>query len=64
MNETVKIWLNDLYNNEIEEVKGTIKNMRLCELGYDGEEPNPYTENIKIQEEYIEVLKEKLEELN
>ena len=65
MNETVKLWFKELYEREIEEVKGTIENMRLCELGYDGNEPiNPYTENIKVQKEYLYVLEEKLAELN
>ena len=64
MNETVKIWLEELYKREIEEAKGTISNEHLCELGYDGNEPfNPHTENIMVLEEYIEVLEEKLEEL-
>jgi hypothetical protein len=64
MNETVKIWLEELYKNEIEEAKGTISNEHLWELGYDGNEPvNPHTENIMALEEYIEVLEEKLKEL-
>lgn len=64
MNETVKIWLEELYTREIEEVNGTIENLKLCELGYDGNEPvNPYTENIKVQKEYINILEEKLKEI-
>ena len=63
MNETVRIWFEELYTKEIEEVKGTIKNERIWELGYDGEEPNPHTENIEVLEEYLERLEEKLEEL-
>lgn len=70
MNETVKIWIENLENptveeikKEIEEVKGTIRNEHLWELGYDGEEPmNPHTENIMILNEYLEVLEEMLEE--
>ena len=67
MNETVKIWLEELNNptkeeikTEIEEVKGTISNERLWELGYDGQEPNPHTENIMVLMEYLEVLEEML----
>ena len=68
MNETVKIWLEELGNPtaeeikaEIEEVKGTISNEHLCELGYDGKEPiNPHTENIMVLMEYLEVLEEML----
>ena len=64
MNEIVKIWLEELYIKEIEEVNGTIENLKLCELGYDGNEPvNPYTENIKVQKEYINILEEKLKEI-
>lgn len=70
MNETVKIWIENLENptveeikKEIEEVKGTIRNEHLWELGYDGEEPmNPHTENIMILNEYLEVLEEMLKE--
>ena len=64
MNETVKIWLEKLYKDGIEEAKGTIENEHVWELGYDGEGSNPHTENIEVLKEYIEVLKEKLEELN
>ena len=64
MNETVKNWLKGLYLREIEETKETIKNEHLWELGYDGDELNPHTENIEMMSEYIDVLKEKLEELN
>lgn len=67
MNETVKIWLEELDNStkeeiktEIEEVKGTISNEHLWELGYDGQEPNPHTENIMVLMEYLEVLEEML----
>ena len=68
MNETVKIWVEELGNPkkeeikaEIEEVKGTISNEHLCELGYDGDEPlNPHTENIMALMEYLEVLEEML----
>lgn len=63
MHETVRIWFEELYTKEIEEVKGTIKNERMWELGYYGEEPNPHTENIEVLEEYLERLEEKLEEL-
>lgn len=63
MNETVKIWLEELYKNEIEEVKGAIDNERIWAVGYDGEEPNPHVENIEVLKEYIDILEEKLEEL-
>ena len=67
MNEIVKIWLEELDNStkeeiktEIEEVKGTISNEHLWELGYDGQEPNPHTENIMVLMEYLEILEEML----
>ena len=68
MNETVKIWLEELGNPtkeeikaEIEEIKGTISNERLWEKGYDGKKPfNPHTENIMTLMEYLEVLEEML----
>ena len=63
MTETIKIWLEELYTNEIKEARETIKNEHLWELGYDGEELNPHTENIEVLKEYIKVLNEKLEEL-
>lgn len=63
MNETVKMWLEELYTKEIEEIKGTISNEHLWELGYNGEEPNPHTENIEVLKEYLDVLEEKLNEI-
>ena len=63
MNETVRIWFEELYKKEIEEIKGTISNEHLWEIGYDGEKPNPHTENIEILKEYLELLEGKLEEL-
>lgn len=64
MSETVKIWLEELYKKEIKEVEEAIKNEHLWELGYDGDEPiNPHTENIIVLREYIEVLENRLEEL-
>ena len=70
MNETVKIWIEELKNptveeikKEIEEVKGTIRNEHLWELGYDGEESmNPHTENIIILNEYLVALEEMLKD--
>jgi hypothetical protein len=76
-NETVQIWLDDLVERtgcdtidqltreeilaEVQEVRGTISNERIWELGYDGEEPtNPHTENIEVLVEYLEVLDDML----
>lgn len=63
MNEIIKVWLRTLYTEEIEEAKSTIDNETIWELGYDGEEPNPHTENIKLLKEYIDILEEKIKEL-
>lgn len=68
MNETVKIWIKELGNptieeikTEIKEVKGAISNEHLWELGYNGKEPvNPHTENIEILKEYLETLEKML----
>ena len=64
MNETVKIWFKDLYEKEIEEVRGTISNEHLCELGYDGDEPyNPHSENILLLTEYLDELTRRMNEI-
>ena len=63
MDEMVKFWLEQLYEDEIDNVKGSISNEHLWELGYDGEEPNPHSENIVRLMEYLEILEKKLEEL-
>ena len=64
MSEEVRLWLEELYKKEIEEVQGTISNEHIWELGYTGEEPNPHTENIELLTEYIEVLAERLSEVS
>lgn len=61
--EMIKEWLKNMYLREIEDTKYDIQNEHLWELGYDGEDPNPHTENIERLKEYIEILNEKLEEL-
>lgn len=64
MNEMVKFWFEELYRNEIEEIKVAISNEHMWELGYNGAEPvNPHTENIEMLKEYLDMLEEKLEEL-
>ena len=52
------------YEKEIIESRGTLSNEHIGELGYDGEEPNPHTNNIAdIIQEYITALEEKIKEL-
>ena len=63
MNETVRVWLEKLYSDEIEEIKGTIDNERIWEWGYNGDKPNPHTENITILLEYLSILEDKLREI-
>ncbi len=63
MSETVKNWLIHLYEKEIDESKATISNEHIWELGYNGGEPNPHTNNIRDIQEYISVLEEKIREL-
>ena len=62
MNETVKIWLEELGNPtpekimvEIEEVKGAIRNEKLWALGTP--ENEDHEQNMEILEEYLEELK-------
>lgn len=61
--EIIVEWLKQMYQREIEEAQCDISNEHLWELGYDGKEPNPHTENIERLRNYIEILNEKLEEL-
>lgn len=58
MDEIIISWLRDMYEREIDETVGDISNERIWEIGYDGEEPNPHTENIMRLQEYIDILKE------
>ena len=59
MNEMIKIWLADLYEREIEEIKGTILNNRLCILSAaNEEEERMFIQNEMYMREYLEVLEE------
>ena len=59
MNEMHKFWLIQLFDEEIQEELGTIKNEELWNLGYEGEpSENPHPGNIKLRQEYIDILKE------
>ena len=69
MNETVKIWINELGNPtpekiaiEIEEVKGAIKNEHIWALGTP--ENYDHEHNIELLEAYLSVLKDMLHESN
>lgn len=54
--EMISCWLIDLYKETIEDTRVAISNERLWEKGYDGEEPNPHTQNIATLEAYIKKL--------
>ena len=59
MNEMIKFWLTDLYEREIEEIKGTILNNRLCILSAaNEEEERMFIQNEMDMREYLEILEE------
>ena len=59
MNEMIKFWLTGLYEREIEEIKGTISNNRLCIWSAaDEEEERMFMQNEVDMREYLEVLEE------
>ena len=59
MNEMIKFWLTNLYEREIEEIKGTISNNHLCILGATNEEEERmFIQNEMDMREYLEVLEE------
>ena len=57
MDEMVKIWVQNLYNEEIDNATKAISNERLWLKGSTtAEEQNSHIENIRRYEEYIETL--------
>lgn len=65
MTERVRIWLTNLYENEIKEVEETIDNERLQADGSDTkEERKMHEDNIEELEIYLENLEELLVYLN
>ena len=64
MKPIIKEWLKALYEVEICEVEGTIANQRMWAKGApDDETTELHLQNIDDQEEYLEILHEKVEEL-
>lgn len=58
MNETVKIWLEDLINKEIDDVLGTIKNSKIWLLGSNNKEDfQAQLDNLSLYNEYLIALK-------
>lgn len=57
MSEMVKIWLAELFHNEIEQVNGTISNNRLwLHSSENDEEAEMFMQNIESLEEYKQIL--------
>ena len=61
--DLVKLWSEeckqrviDMLDKDIKEIPDTIKNEHIWELGYDGEDPNPHTQNIETLKEYLKHL--------
>lgn len=64
MNEIVKNWLTDLYEREIEEIKGTISNENLWMIGSKTkEEEQMHVDNMANLNEYITTLKTLLNDI-
>lgn len=59
MNEMIKTWLNAMYDENIEDARCTIRNEEMWAKGSPSkEEEQMHLDNIKVIEEYIEVLEE------
>lgn len=58
MNETVKIWLENLINNEIDDVLGNIENRKIWLLeSSDKETSQAQLDNLSLYNEYLIALK-------
>ena len=59
MNEMIKYWLNAMYDENIEDAKGTIRNEEMWAKGSPSrEEEQMHLDNIADIQEYITVLEE------
>lgn len=59
MNETIKLWLTNLYEKEIEDVKRSMSNNYLCILSASTEDDERmFIQNEMDMKEYLEVLEE------
>lgn len=64
MTEMIKIWLTNMYKENIEDTKVAISNERLWAKGAtSADEIEMHMNNIAEMEEYIEVLTEKMNEI-
>lgn len=58
MNETVKIWLEDFINKEMDDVLGNIKNSKIWLLGSNNKEDfQAQLDNLSLYNEYLIALK-------
>ena len=58
MNETVKIWLENFINEEIDNVLGIIKNSKIWLLGSNNKEDfQAQLDNLSLYNEYVIALK-------
>lgn len=58
MNETVKIWLDDLINKEIDDVLDDIENSKIWLLGSNNKEDfQAQLDNLSLYNEYLIALK-------
>ena len=58
MNETVKIWLENFINEEMDDVLGTIKNSKIWLLGSNNKEDfQAQLDNLSLYNEYVIALK-------
>ena len=56
-NETIAIWLNDLFQKEIEEAESAADNEDIFALGSSGEDARLHKENAELNRTYVEILK-------
>lgn len=62
-NETIAIWLSDLFKNEMEEALGAAENEDIFAAGSDGESAFQHKENARINREYAEILNDAYNEV-
>ena len=59
MNGMIKFWLVDMYDENIEDAKGTIRNEEMWAKGSPSkEEEQMHLDNIAVLQDYITVLEE------
>lgn len=63
MNDIIKEWFIELYKGAIKDARATIANERIWANGSDPEAAEIHEGNIRLQEEYIEELENRIAEL-